>query len=243
VLFHGVTAHGVQSLDPLRRCEALSYYHSTGPIGQAFAAFEGTGKLKSIAAVGLGAGSLASYNQPGQEWTFYEIDPGVVRIARNARYFTFLADCAPNATVVLGDARLSLVQASSSAFDFIILDAYSGDSIPLHLVTREAVELYLEKLAPGGLLAFHISNAYFDLAPMLATLARDAHLVSLLQNDISISPEESAAGKAASSWVLMARDISDVGPLAQDQRWVPLPAESAKLWTDDFSNVLWALKR
>ncbi|MCX6030329.1 MAG: fused MFS/spermidine synthase [Chloroflexi bacterium] len=242
-LRHGDTLHGAQSLDPDRRCEPLSYYYPTGPIGQVFAAFRGAGATRQIAVVGLGAGALAGYSEPGQPWTFYEIDPGVERIARDPRYFTFLRDCAPEAAVILGDARLSLVKAPAGQYDLLVLDAYSSDSIPVHLITREALALYLEKLASGGLLAFHVSNRYLDLEPVLGNLAQDAGLMALFQIDREISEAEKTAGKMPSEWVLMARRPADLGPLTGDPRWKPLPARpGSRLWTDDFSSILSVLR-
>src|SRR5262249_26784205 len=154
VLMHGKTVHGVQSLDPARRREALTYFHRTGPIGQLLDVY-GRDISTNIAVVGLGAGSLASFGSSKQEWTFYEIDPIVLKLARDERFFSFLRDSAAAVRVVLGDARLSLASARDGRFDLVILDAYSSDAIPVHLVTREALALYLIKLRSGGILAFH----------------------------------------------------------------------------------------
>jgi hypothetical protein len=235
VIAHGGTLHGRQSLDPARRREPLSYYTQSGPIGQVFAADE----RQRVAVVGLGAGSLACYYRAGQEWTFYEIDPSVEGIARDPAYFTFLRDCAPDSGVVLGDARLTLAHASDRRYNLIVLDAYSSDSTPIHLITREALALYRDRLAPGGMLAFHISNQYLDLKLVLAALARDAGMVSLYQDDRVISVEDSAHGKNASQWLIIARSQADFGALASDARWqtLEIPPDTA-VWTDDFSSVL-----
>src|SRR6185295_3898346 len=157
-----------------------AYYHRTGPAGEVLARYGG-GPAKKIGAVGLGAGSLASFAQPGQTWTYFEIDPVVEKFARDARYFTFLADSPAKPRVVLGDARLTLAAEPDAKFDLLFLDAYSSDAIPVHLVTREALALYLRMLAPGGVLTFHISNLHLDLEPVFAGLARDAQLVSLVR--------------------------------------------------------------
>jgi SAM-dependent methyltransferase len=242
VIAHGGTLHGRQALDPARAREPLSYYYASGPIGQVFAGTQGTRERPRVAVIGLGAGSLACYKRPGQEWTFYEIDPSVERIARDPAYFTFLRDCAPEAPVVLGDARLSLVRAPDGAYDLIVLDAYSSDSTPVHLITREALALYRAKLAPGGLLAFHVSNQYLDLKPVLGALAEDAGLAALFQDDLAIAPDEQARGKSASQWVLLARDQADFGTLATDPRWQPLAGAGAAVWTDDFSSILSVLR-
>ena len=239
LLLHGSTNHGTQSLDPAWRREPLTYYYRTGPIGQVFAAFTGAAAKSSVAVVGLGTGSLACYGEPGQQWTFYEIDPTVERIARDPRYFTYLRDCSPTIQVVLDDARLSLRQAPDQSYGLIILDAFSSDAIPIHLLTKEAVALYLTKLADDGILAFHISNRYLDLRPVLGDLAQNAGLFCLTQDDGTISEAEIKSGKAISMWVVMARQPADLGTLAQDPRWERQPGRpGATVWTDDFSNIL-----
>ncbi len=239
LLVHGKTIHGMQSLEPGRRAEPLTYYHRTGPMGQVFAAYGAELKLP-VAVVGLGAGSLASYGQPGQAWTFYEIDPVVERLAKDARYFTYLRDSPANVKVVLGDARLSLTSAPKQSYGLIVLDAYSSDAIPIHLLTREALRLYLDKLAPHGLLAFHISNLHLDLKPVLARLANDAGLACRVQSDTNLSPAEKAEGKRASQWLVMARAPADLARLTADPRWEACPAETSKqaVWTDDYSSIL-----
>ena len=159
-LAHGTTLHGMQALDPARRSEPLTYFHRTGPFGQAFAKLPNRATARQIAVIGLGVGTLAAYVQPGQQWTFFEIDPEVERIARTSAYFTYLDACGSQCRVVLGDARLSLARDGASRYDLIVLDAFSSDAIPVHLLTREALSLYVSRLAPGGALAFHISNAH-----------------------------------------------------------------------------------
>ena len=165
-LFHGNTLHGAQSLQSERRHEPLTYYYRTGPIGQVFGMMKERIHQSNIAIVGLGTGSLAAYAEPGQHWDFYEIDPIVVQIARERCYFTMLDESRAGSTeVVLGDARLRLQDAPDHGYKLIVLDAFSSDAIPTHLLTREALRLYLSKLAEGGIIAFHISNHYVDLSP------------------------------------------------------------------------------
>jgi hypothetical protein len=243
VLLHGRILHGMQSLDPARRREPLAYYYPSGPIGQLFAAFRGQPTKRRVAVVGLGAGSIACYGDPAQVWTFYEIDPAVERIARDPRYFTFLRDCPPTIRVVLGDARLSLVQAPDSAYGLIILDAYSSDAPPVHLLTQEALALYLTKLAPDGMLAFNVSNRHLTLEPVLVSLARVAGLQSLTQKDGDVSRPEWAMGKRPSEWVLIGRRRADFGPLTADPRWhPPVLRPGVAVWTDSFSS-LWSVFR
>jgi len=235
---HGKTLHGVQSLDPARRRESLAYYHRTGPAGDVLALY-GQGAPKRIGLVGLGAGSLASFAQPGQRWTYFEIDPVVKELARDPRFFTFLRDSPGTLRVVLGDARLTLAAEPEAAFDLLFLDAYSSDAIPVHLVTREALALYLRKLRPGGLLAFHISNLHLDLEPVFANLARDAHLACFTRDDTVVSAELHDLGKAPSVWLVMARRTEDVEKLASDPRWQSSRGDPRQsVWTDDYSNLL-----
>lgn len=246
-LFHGGTIHGMQNLKPAQSREPLTYYSSTGPAGQIVRAAQSRMPQGDWAIVGLGAGSMACYLQSGQTLTYYEIDPLVERIAEDPRYFSFLSQCAPQAKIVLGDARIRLREAPDSHYGLIVLDAFSGDSIPMHLVTRQALALYQRKLAPHGLLAFHISNLYVKLAPQLANLAADAHLACLVEEDTKISQAEIDAGKFPSIWVVMARDASDFAALTSDPvsgaRWTALqPRPGARVWTDDYSNLLSAIK-
>jgi len=244
---HSGTLHGMQSLDPARSREPLSYYSKSGPAGQIFRALQPETPPGDLAIIGLGAGAMACFSQPNQSLTFYEIDPLVVRIAKDPHYFTFLSQCAPHADVVMGDARLKLRDAPDAHYELIVLDAFSGDSIPMHLLTREALALYLRKLAPGGILAFHISSLYLDLAPRLGNLAQDAHLACLAENDSVVTQLESNAGKSASMWLVMARSQSDLSVLAADKGphppWLPVQVRpNERVWTDDYSNLLNAIK-
>jgi len=238
LLVHGKIIHGMQSLDPAKRKMPLTYYHPTGPIGQVFAVAN-IDPRAAVAVVGLGAGSLAGYGLPRQPWTFYEIDPVVERLARNTNYFTFLGDSAANVRVVLGDARLSLASAPDGAYRLLVLDAYSADAIPVHLLTREALALYTRKLAPGGLLAFHISNQHFSLEPVLAALARDAGLVCKVQDNDTISAAEHDEGKRESVWAVMAGQPDALGVLGAGPRWRPAETRpGVDVWTDGRASAL-----
>lgn len=246
-LVSGGTLHGMQSLDPARRSEPLAYYTRTGPAGQIARAVRARSAPGQWAIVGLGAGAMACLSAPGQGVTFYEIDPLVARLATDGRYFTFLQECQPSAGIVLGDARLEIANAADGQFALIVLDAFSGDAIPIHLMTREAVALYLRKLAPGGVIAFHISSLYVQLAPTLARLAEDAHLASLAAVDRVRSKAEADTGKSDSHWLVMARSEADLAGLTIDVSrpggWQPVQADDrAKVWTDDYSNLLSVIK-
>jgi hypothetical protein len=250
-LIHGGTLHGSQSLDAARLREPLAYYTQTGPAGGILRAMQaktppaplGDPRQANWAVVGLGAGAMACYLQPGESLTYYEIDPLVVRMALDQRYFTFMQQCAPQAKIVLGDARLKLRGAPDAGYDLIVIDAFSGDMIPMHLVTREALALYLHKLAPDGMLAFHITNLYLDIAPTLGALANDAGLVCVSSDDHGVSQPQLDAGKLASHWLVMARSRADLGALATDPRWVDMRVPNGtKVWTDDYSNLLHVIK-
>ena len=191
--------------------------------------------------MGLGAGSVACYGKPGQRWTFYEIDPTVFRIARSTRFFTFLRDCPPQPFVILGDARLTLARAPDGAYDLIVLDAYSSDAPPLHLITLDAVRLYLTKLAPGGVLVLNISNRHLDLEPVVGAIVRAAGLVARTRNDGTISADDRVAGKVESQWVVMARRAADLGALLDDPLWkAPVAPPGLAPWTDNFASLLTA---
>lgn len=243
LIFHGTTLHGAQSLDPTRRRQPLSYYHPTGPAGQVFASFSTTGFDKPVALVGLGAGALACYGKAEQVFSFYEIDPLVERIARNPNLFTYLKDCSPRISVNIGDARVTLARAPNGFYGMFILDAFSGDSIPVHLLTVEAVELYLSKLVPDGVLLFHVSNRYMDLTRVLDRVAVKLKLTALVQHDTELSDAEIAEGKQPSSWVMMAREKDVLSAFQSDARWKPLiNSHQGEVWTDDYSNILQVLR-
>jgi hypothetical protein len=243
-LLHGHTWHGrqIQSDDPRQRRVPLLYYFPSGPIGQVFFAFHGPQRKARTAVIGLGIGSLAGYADSGQEFIFYEIDPGVAQIARDGRYFTYLADAEArraDVRVVLGDARLALERDRDRPFGMIILDAFSGDAIPAHLLTREAFQLYQDRLEDDGLLALHITNNHVNLEPIVAELASDQKLAALIQADTDLALGESQRGKSPSTWVVLARQPQHLGPLGQSSRWRPLQRwPSPLLWRDDYTNLL-----
>jgi hypothetical protein len=232
-LFHGTTIHGRQNIGS---SEPLTYYHRDSPIAQVFVT-RPLRTVRSVGAVGLGTGTLAAYALPDQRWIFYEIDPEVERIARDKRYFSHLASCGDHCEVVIGDARLSLQQRADRAdrHDIIVLDAFSSDSIPIHLLTREAVQIYLSRLNHDGILAIHISNNHLDLRPVVAGVMRDLGLVGRVQFQDTLPDTDT--GRYGSHWAILARSDSALGPLATDTRWSPLQPRAERAWTDDFSNI------
>jgi hypothetical protein len=239
-LYHGSTVHGIEFIAPERRGEPVGYYYPTGPCGQAMRAFNSRPAATNIAVLGLGIGGLASYAQPGQHWTFYEIDPAVIRIAHNTNFFHYLEGCT-NAVVdfKVGDARLRLQEAPAKHFDLIVCDAFGSDAPPLHLLTHEAMDMYLSKLAPHGMILCHISSRYLDFRPVIANLAAASLLTAVAQFDTGVSENELREGKFVTHWVALARRAGDLGPLATDRYWhrVP-PAPGMRLWTDDYSDIL-----
>ena len=240
ILIHGTTVHGAQSQDENARKTPLTYYHPDGPLGQVFQAFP-FWRFNRVGAVGLGTGAAACYARPGQNWTFYEIDPVVERIARDERFFTYLADCALEADIVIGDARLSLQAAPEGSFDLLILDAFSSDAIPVHLLTREAFAMYRRKLAPGGVIMVHISNRYLDLEPVLGRITVETGFFGVTQYHDEGTNEVML--RYPSIWVVMARSPDDIIELAPDPRWQPLRGADAPLWTDDYVDIVGALRR
>ena len=241
---HGNTLHGIQNLAPEHHQDPLAYYFRTGPVGQLMGSL-GEGPVKKrVAVLGLGAGALACYAKDGQAWTFFEIDPSVESIART--YFSFLDDAKDRGAcvqVVQGDARLSLARVPDQSYDLIFADAFSSDAVPIHLLTRQALDLYLSKLGEHGLLVFNVTNRYVDLEPVLGALAARAGLVciSCRDEENSLSKSEKIQGKTGSHWVIMARREEDLGSLRNNPAWKP-PAVGKAEWTDDYSNLLGAFR-
>ena len=236
-LYHGNTIHGRQFIDPNHQCEPLSYFHRDGPLGQIFEAFNANAFSPNVAVVGLGTGSMACYARPSQDWTFYEINPAVVGIAQATEYFTYLEKCAAAPVkIVVGDARLKLQNAPDHHYGLIVLDAFNSDAIPIHLLTEEAISLYMSKLATGGMIAFHISNRSLRLDAVLADLARRNNSISLRIVDGEHNP---VTGKDPSEWLVMARHSPAFDSLAQKPNWRLLEGRTESVaWTDDFSNIL-----
>lgn len=236
---NGTTVHGAQRLSDLgaARPDPLFYYHREGPMAQAIAA---AAPDATIGIVGLGVGSLACYARPGQDWHFYEIDPMVDRVARDPALFGFMSACAGAAPTHLGDARVVLRDQTRHLYDVLVIDAFSSDAVPVHLMTREAVALYMERLAPDGLLLFHISNRYYDLSRPLGRVAADLGLAARLRHHTGDLGND--AGHSGSIVAALARGEEGLAPVAADPSWGPLANDGGRVWTDDFANVLSVLK-
>jgi len=240
-LLSGTTNHGSQAVNPALRCEPLSYYSHRGPVGQLFASLQPHLPVLRVGVVGLGTASIAAYARPGDSFTFFEVNPAVERLARQPDYFTYLRDCAPEAHVVLGDARLALDRVPDRAYDVLILDAFTSDAIPVHLMTTEAVTLYFRKLEPHGVLAMHISNRYLDLGPVISAIAQAQGRAAAVQQHRP-DPSTYAWEASPSQWVISGRDRSDLLPVLASGPWREPVAAPGPLWTDDYSNVVRIIK-
>ena len=241
-LVHGTTLHGMQWVEPLRCDEPFSYYHRAGPAGQVFATFGEAPRAMEIGVVGLGTGGLSAFAARAQRWTYFEIDPAVVRIASNTDWFCYLARLQVKPRILLGDARLSL-EADTVRYDLLVLDAYTSDAIPVHLLTREAFRQYFDRIRPGGVLALHLSNRHFDLERVVGRIAHESGLAHRIRADGAPSKEEAARGAVSSVWAVVAREEPDLAPLAGDKRWRSLRlAPTSPLWTDDYSSLVSVLK-
>jgi hypothetical protein len=247
-LRHGTTLHGRQSLEPSRRAEPLSYYQRKGPIGQLFDELDRRPGAVRMAVIGLGTGTLAAYARPGDRVTFYEIDRLVRDVAFDPRYFTYAADARDRGASLrmeLGDARIRMDavrrERPEERYDVILVDAFTSDAIPVHLLTREALRLYFDMLGPRGILALHISNRYLRLEPVVANLAADRGYARLLQH----GDTGDVRGGVEASWAVLARRPEDFGELASDSRWTVAsldPEPAVGTWTDDFHNLLSVFK-
>ncbi|MFB6376138.1 MAG: spermidine synthase, partial [Bradymonadaceae bacterium] len=242
-LYHDSILHGFQYRDERREMEPTGYYARTGPVGDVFAELHARQPPQPVAVIGLGAGGLATYARRDQPFVFFEIDPYVARIARE--HFTYLSEAAGPTRVVVGDGRLALRDESDGSFGMIVLDAFSGDAIPTHLLTRQAFELYLDKLADGGLILVNTTNTYVDLHPLLGNTARalDARAVMRTFNPSKAQKRTSDVKLTATSWVAIARSTEALGRLAAHPKWHPCPTPTdLPIWTDRYSNILSVLK-
>ncbi|MBI5570581.1 MAG: fused MFS/spermidine synthase [Desulfomonile tiedjei] len=243
VLLHGTTIHGSQFMYPEAFREPTSYFYRGGPVGDVFSCLHEDPRGLRVGVAGLGTGTMSCYARPQDTWYFYEIDPAVARVARDEGYFTYLYECPARVEIVLGDARLSMAYAPPGFFDVIVLDAFSSDSIPIHLLTREALALYLAKLAPSGLLVAHISNRYLDLRPVLSDLAHDAGLVGGVRTEDLSAADQLAFGASGSTWAVLARSWKDLSCVAKNHEWKNmLVGKRNPPWTDDYSSIFRCLK-
>ena len=249
MMMHGSTVHGAEQVTDAAgarvsgRPEPLTYYHQTGGMADAVKAMQERrgGAMPRVGAVGLGTGSIVCHARPGENWTFYEIDRSVVNAAADPKLFRFMSDCGAGTNVVLGDARLTLAQEPAGVFDFLLIDAFSSDSIPTHLMTREAVQMYRSRLKPDGMLVFHITNRYLELESVLAAVAAEEGM----QIRSRFTAKETGDGSMVfgNRVAVLARNEAALGRLAGDPEWRVPGARDTPAWTDDYSNIFTALLR
>jgi hypothetical protein len=230
-LSNGIILHGTQYLDPAARRRPTDYYGEASGVGHAMAVLHRVGSRHRIGVIGLGTGTLAAYGRAGDVIRFYELNPAVVDIAR--QQFTYLGDSAARIEIAVGDARLNLEREAPQRFDLLVVDAFSSDAIPVHLLTLEALDVYLGHLTPIGVLALHTSNRYIDLPPVLERLAQARNLTARL-----MEADTDDAFNSPSSWVLMSREARyfDAPELVSAAQ--PLPRNATRVWTDDFTDLL-----
>jgi hypothetical protein len=248
-LAHGTTLHGLQRTDAEHRDDPTTYYGHQSGVGLTLDKAEAlAGPNASIGIVGLGAGTLSCYRKPGQQWTIFEIDPAMVEIARDPAKFTFLSDCAGDTPIVIGDARLQIAKQPAARFDIIVIDAFSSDAIPLHLLTKEAIGVYARALKRDGILLIHISNRFFALQPVLAEEARARGWASAIRMDPG-PPGDQIGDLTGSNWVALTATPERMRQLtggirprkdaSEDGAWVPLEARPHfERWTDDYASTL-----
>jgi len=244
ILMHGSTSHGSQDMTPERRQNPLAYYHRAGPTGDIFALPLAQKADLKVGIIGLGVGAMAAYSKAGNEFTFYEIDPEIIDIAGGENpIFAFISDFSEQCRIISGDGRLKISEASEGYYDMIFLDAFSSDAIPVHLLTAEAVEIYLSRLKPGGIMVSHISNRYLDLYPVMKKIADTYNLKALQVTDIEFDKTDTSnAMRLPCQYVVMTRSGDIIEPLrkVENKRWIDLPANSLnlRLWTDSYSSLI-----
>lgn len=240
-LIHGTTIHGKQRIDQLgQRPEPTSYYHRNGPISQVV---DDIPDNRRVAVIGLGVGAMACHAKPGQTWTYFEIDPEVDRIARDPALFSYMDQCGREMPTVIGDARMQIaLKNSAEPYDILLIDAFSSDAIPVHLLTLEALQMYLGRVTDDGVIAIHISNRFFDLEPALGRAAAALGLSARIKTRHPSDELPMAAGENRSTMMVMARNQVVLEQLTTKPLWTPVGDDGGAPWTDDHANLLGALK-
>ncbi|HEY8067950.1 MAG TPA: fused MFS/spermidine synthase [Burkholderiales bacterium] len=238
-LVHGVIMHGEQDMTDAGRRKPTTYYQPSSGVGAAMAARQARGPVR-VGVIGLGAGTLAAYGRKGDAFRFYDINPRVISVAR--AQFTFLSDSEAKVDIALGDARLTLEREPPQGFDLLAVDAFSSDAIPVHLITREALAVYLRHMKPDGIVAFHVSNRYLNLVPVVARIAREDGAHAVLVSDSG--KDDDNDDHTTTDWVLVSRDPKALAA-AEIEKASPEAAEERpkwRTWTDDYSNLVQILK-
>lgn len=241
MLAHGTTLHGAQSQDPRWRCRPLVYYGAETPIGQAFERVRAAKPSVEFGVVGLGTGAVSAYTRPADHMTFFEIDPLVLKVATDPANFTYLSQCARGRVdFVIGDARLTLARQPTDKFDLLLIDAFSSDAVPAHLLTVEAIRSYLARLKPDGVLILHLSNRNLDLTGPAQAAVAAAGGAGLIQLHLA-DPKLPRFWESDEVAVIGARDAQALATYAADPRWSPIDPAAARPWTDDYTNLFGAL--
>lgn len=251
ILMHGTTFHGAQHVrddkgDPIEDPTPGTYYYPKSPMGQSVGIIRealakaapqgGDAALGRYGVIGLGAGSMSCHSKPGEKWRFFEIDPLMISIAKNPGNFTFLQKCQPNVDIVIGDARLTMAREADSSFDLIIVDAFSSDAVPVHLMTAEAIKLFLAKLKPTGAVILHVSNRYLDLDGVAAaTIPLVPGAKGVIVSD---DEADGSYGQTSSTVVVVAKSEVTLEPFRKLETILELDGRGLRPWTDDFSDII-----
>ncbi|MBP2159661.1 MULTISPECIES: spermidine synthase [Asticcacaulis] len=239
---HGTTLHGAQAIDPQKRCQPLTYYASETAIGQTLTKVQALKPSADIAVVGLGVGTMAAYVRPSDRLAFFEIDPAVIRLASDPKYFTFVSDCAKGpVTFHAGDARLTLSSVPAGQFDLLTIDAFSSDSVPAHLLTVQAIDMYLSKLKPDGVLLLHLSNRHLELRDPVIAAIRQSGGSALTQT--STKTFKGSFVQSPAIVVIAGRNAAALAGFRADARWQTRDPGPVRAWTDDYTNLIGAMLR
>ncbi len=237
VFLHGTTLHGAQPLEPALKSTPVTYYSQKGPVGDVFSLIGDRNRPHEVAGLGLGVGSLSCFYDKNRHFDFYEIDPAVQEIAEDTSLFTMLSGCNSAYDVILGDARLQIQKADDKKYDLIFMDVFSSDNIPIHLLTKEAFAIYLDKLTDDGIIVVHVSNRFLDLRPLIDAAANNLGATALFKNQLMSKVEGSESNYYQNAiYTLMSKDKATLDLLQNKYEWVPFDGKATKVWTDDFAN-------
>lgn len=248
-LTHGTTSHGSQMIEPPLLYEPTGYYARSGPVGDAMDMIQAGAGPQRAGLVGLGVGTLAAYARDADTFVYYEIDPVIIDIAEDRRFFSYLRNAENKGAIVefvVGDARLTMGDAPPGGFDYLVLDAFTSDAIPIHLLTTEAIELFMSKVADDGVVLMHVSNQHLNLEPVVSAIVDSLGLKAVIRWDMRGLIEGDPVRHAASTWVVIARRDAQLAPLIALPRdpdpdagfWRPLEPTRLRPWTDDHANLL-----
>lgn len=238
IMINGTTDHGRQIIQEKYRLVPIAYYGAESPLADIFEFFQKIPGRQEVGVIGLGAGSMVCYKKDGRHFDFYEIDPKVIEIAQNPDYFTFLSDCGSPYDIIVGDGRMTIAEKPDGHYDIIMVDAFSSDNIPIHIMTKEAIALYLRKLKPDGALVMHISNNYLDLEPVIAGIAENLGIPSLARVSEGGKVENTDIRYHPTHAIVLTHNKSMLEAFAKNN-WTPgMTLDNVKIWTDDYSNIV-----